>query len=179
MKFWIIAIAGTGFLFGCTKHVSTALDQYQTIAAGNYVMQDAVLINKGWTKIFEENFDTNLDQWDIWTGGGCNNELQYYQPENLQLVNGVLEINAKKEAKTGRTLPSNPVLSNYEFTSGRIESKAKISACTETPRVRILARIRIPTGNGMWPAFWTYGHPWPTQGEIDLLEARGNEPDRY
>lgn len=31
----------------------------------------------------------------------------------------------------------------------------------------------------MWPAFWSYGDPWPTQGEIDILEARGQEPDRF
>ena len=31
----------------------------------------------------------------------------------------------------------------------------------------------------MWPAFWTYGDPWPTQGEIDILEARGGEPTQF
>jgi beta-glucanase (GH16 family) len=31
----------------------------------------------------------------------------------------------------------------------------------------------------MWPAFWSYGDPWPTQGEIDILEARGQEPFTY
>ena len=41
------------------------------------------------------------------------------------------------------------------------------------------ARIQLPAGYGMWPAFWSYGDPWPTQGEIDFLEARGQEPTKY
>jgi len=45
--------------------------------------------------------------------------------------------------------------------------------------VRMIARIKLPTGYGMWPAFWSYGDPWPTQGEIDIMEARGNEPFKY
>ncbi len=31
----------------------------------------------------------------------------------------------------------------------------------------------------MWPAFWSYGDPWPTQGEIDIVEARGQDPFTY
>ena len=43
----------------------------------------------------------------------------------------------------------------------------------------MVARIKLPAGYGMWPAFWSYGDPWPTQGEIDILEARGQEPNSY
>lgn len=179
MKIIGYGIAGILLLSGCTKNVSTVTDLVSTVSRGDYIMEDSSLIKKGWTKIFEDQFDSDLGQWDIWTGGACNNELQFYQADNLQPVNGVLEIRAKKETVTGRTLPANPVLSSYLFTSGRIESKFTISANENTPRVRIMARIRIPSGYGMWPAFWSYGHPWPTQGEIDFLEARGQEPDKY
>jgi len=163
----------------CTKTVSTTNDLFTAVSRADYVIDDSVLYKVGWIKAFEENFDTNLNRWDIWTGGGCNNELQLYQANNLQLVNGILEIHTKKETVTGRILPSDTALGVFNFTSGRIESKAKYSACAETPSVLIMARIKLPTGYGMWPAFWSYGHPWPTQGEIDFLEARGNEPDRY
>ena len=163
----------------CTKNVSTANDLFTGLSKADYILDDSVLIKTGWTKTFEENFDTDLNRWDIWMGGACNNELEFYQAKNLKLADGILAIQVKKELVTGRTLPSNPALSSYNFTSGRIESKGKISANPETPRVRILARIKLPSGYGMWPAFWSYGHPWPTQGEIDFLEARGNEPDKY
>lgn len=43
----------------------------------------------------------------------------------------------------------------------------------------MVARIKFPAGYGMWPAFWSYGDPWPTEGEIDILEARGQEPTKY
>ena len=43
----------------------------------------------------------------------------------------------------------------------------------------MVARIKLPAGYGMWPAFWSYGDPWPTEGEIDILEARGQEPMKY
>jgi beta-glucanase (GH16 family) len=43
----------------------------------------------------------------------------------------------------------------------------------------MMARIKLPSGYGMWPAFWSYGDPWPTQGEIDILEARGQEDRKY
>jgi beta-glucanase (GH16 family) len=43
----------------------------------------------------------------------------------------------------------------------------------------MMARIKLPGGYGMWPAFWSYGDPWPTQGEIDILEARGQEDMKY
>ena len=179
MKQILYAITCIVLLMGCTKQVSTVNELFATVAKGDYHMQDSVLIKAGWTKTFEDAFDADLNQWDIWTGGACNNELQFYQSDNLQVRNGVLEIHAKKETVTGRTLPANPVLSSYDFSSGRIESKIKISANSETPKVRILARIKMPSGYGMWPAFWSYGHPWPTQGEIDFFEARGNEPDKY
>lgn len=45
--------------------------------------------------------------------------------------------------------------------------------------MRVAARILLPEGYGMWAAFWSYGDPWPTQGEIDYLEARGQEPYKY
>ena len=41
------------------------------------------------------------------------------------------------------------------------------------------ARLKLPAGYGMWPAFWSYGDPWPTQGEIDIVEMRGQLPFEY
>jgi beta-glucanase (GH16 family) len=118
---------------------------------------------------------------DVWTGGAFNNELQHYQPSNLAIVNGALVITAKKETVTGSTHPWDPTQKtfNYNYTSGRIECKTNVSANSSTPKVRMIARIKLPSGYGMWPAFWSYGDPWPTQGEIDFLEAKGQTPTQY
>ena len=136
-------------------------------------------LTPGWTKRFEENFSSDFNQWNIWTGGAYNNELQHYRQPNLLLSNGILSIEAKRENVTGATTPYDAALKSFEFTSGRIETKTHFSAGNTTPKVRMIARVKLPTGYGMWPAFWSYGDPWPTQGEIDILEARGNEPFKY
>ena len=150
-----------------------------SIGVCDYDLNESTLTSAGWTKRFDENFSTNLNQWNIWTGGAYNNELQHYRSANLVISNGVLSIVAKRENVTGATLPTNPTPKNFEFTSGRIESKATFSSSNPTPKVRMIARIKLPTGYGMWPAFWSYGNPWPTQGEIDIMEARGNESFKY
>lgn len=98
---------------------------------------------------------------------------------NLQLSSGVLNIICKKEAVTGPTTPFDATAKTFAYTSGRIESKLLYSASSTSPKIRMTARIKLPAGYGMWPAFWSYGDPWPTQGEIDILEARGQEPFQY
>jgi len=166
-------------LISCKKSGSSATDPVIPVSGCDYVMDETQLTANGWTKLFEDNFDSDLSKWTIWNGGAYNNELQLYQAANLSLVNGSLEIRAKKETATGPTLPNSSSTGSFNFTSGRIECKTNISANTNTPKVRIIARIKLPAGYGMWPAFWSYGDPWPTQGEIDFLEARGNEPYKY
>jgi beta-glucanase (GH16 family) len=149
------------------------------IGVCDYVFNEAAVTAAGYTKIFEDNFDADLSKWNIWTGGAFNNELQYYQAPNLQLLNGNLVITAKKETVTGVTTPFDATPKTFNYTSGRIECKTNISASAATPKVRIVARIKLPAGYGMWPAYWSYGDPWPTQGEIDYVEARGQEPFKY
>ncbi|MES2797633.1 MAG: glycoside hydrolase family 16 protein [Bacteroidota bacterium] len=144
----------------------------------DFNLDETTLTTTGWTKIFDENF-ANLSQWNTWTGGAFNNELQLYQGSNLQLSGGDILINAVKETKTGPTTPFDATSKTFNYTSGRIESKLLFSAASTSPKVRMTARIKLPTGYGMWPAFWSYGDPWPTQGEIDILEARGQEPFNY
>lgn len=133
----------------------------------------------GWTKIFEDDFSTDLSKWNTWNGGAYNNELQMYQAANMQISNGNLIISAVKETVTGPTTPSDATPKTFNYTSGRIESKTNFSASSVNPKIRIAARIKLPSGYGMWPAFWSYGDPWPTQGEIDILEARGQEEFKY
>ncbi len=75
------------------------------------------------------------------------------------------------EAYTGPDLVQRP------YTSARLETKGKF----EQRYGRIEARIRIPSGQGMWPAFWMLGNDidkagWPACGEIDIMENIGKEP---
>lgn len=106
---------------------------------------------------------------DVGTGDGGwgNGEQQYYRAENATLDGeGHLAITAKKEDFEGS-----------HYTSARLLTKGK----REFTHGRIEARMKLPAGQGMWPAFWMLGAnidtaPWPACGEIDVMESRGQEP---
>ncbi len=139
-------------------------------------------IEDGWVLVFDENFDeTNLSNWNVWKSGAFNEEIQLYRPEQLTIENSILTINVKREAITGDTTPTDNTPKNFEYVSGRLESKSQFGPSSEDGEntYRIMARIKMPSGNGMWPAFWTLGDDWPTNGEIDIVEARGNEPMEF
>jgi beta-glucanase (GH16 family) len=147
----------------------------------NYDMNEASVMNAGWTKTFNEDFSTDLSKWNIWQGGAYNNEYECYTSasKNLSLTNGVLSITAVKETVTGNTTNTQTTQKSFDFTSARIEAKSTISANSTTPKIRYSARIKLPAGYGMWPAFWSYGPAWPTNGEIDVMEAKGNLPLQF
>lgn len=132
--------------------------------------------------IWQDEFDTDgsvdSDSWifDIGTGeeifgqpGWGNNEQQYYtdRPENIRVEDGMLHITARKESFEGSNYTSAKILTRgkFERTYGRFE-----------------ARIQLPFGQGIWPAFWLLGDDsggsviWPQIGEIDIMEYRGQEP---
>lgn len=128
--------------------------------------------------VLSEEFDTdgapNSTVWDfdIGTGpngdGWGNQELQYYtaRPENVTIQNGVMLITAREESFEGS-----------QYTSARLLTKDRF----EQRYGRFEARIRLPFGQGIWPAFWMLGadideNPWPGAGEIDIMEYRGQNP---
>jgi beta-glucanase (GH16 family) len=152
-----------------------AWDLPQAATCGyQYTAQDA----QGWTLALDENFDTNLDKWNIWLGGAYNNEKQNYKAENLILKNGYLYIHGKRETTTGRRNPQDNTQKTFYFSSGRIETKELFTA-TETESIKMVARIQQPAAVGNWSAFWSYGDPWPTRGEIDIMEYLGHEPTKF
>ncbi|MCW2529738.1 MAG: glycoside hydrolase family 16 [Pseudonocardiales bacterium] len=109
--------------------------------------------------------------------GWGNNELQSYTalPTNASLDgNGNMAIRAIRETYTGTD--------NYtrQWTSARLDTLEKFSFTTGT----ISVRVKVPTGAGMWPAFWLLGSDlptvgWPESGEIDVLEALGGKNQMY
>src|SRR5258705_2579238 len=134
---------------------SSAIVAAASIGVCDYDLDESTLTSVGWTKRLDENCSSNFNQWNIWTGGAFNNELQYYQAPNLVLNGGALNIEAKRETVTGATTPFDATPKTFQFTSGRIESKTSFSASNTTPKVRMIARIKLPTGYGMSPAFWS------------------------
>jgi beta-glucanase (GH16 family) len=117
----------------------------------------------------------DASKWTYDTGGNGwgNNELEYYtnRTQNAQIKSGNLVITAQKETYTG----SDGVTRNY--TSARLKTQGLFNQAYG----RFEARIKIPAGQGMWPAFWMLGNnissvSWPKCGEIDIMENIGKEP---
>ena len=131
---------------------------------------------------FDDNFDTlvweddfndetlNETFWNFELGDGCpdlcgwgNNELQLYTNSNHRLENGMLIIGVQSEEQG--------------YSSTRITTKDK----KEFQYGKIEARLKVPVGAGLWPAFWALGNDidtkgWPLCGEIDIMEYVGRRP---
>jgi beta-glucanase (GH16 family) len=135
-----------------------------------------------WRLVWNDEFNggngsaPDKSKWVIETGGNGwgNNELEYYtnRVDNVQMQDGRLIITAKSEGYSD----SQGVFRAY--TSARIKTQGKFSQRYG----RIEARIQIPRGQGLWPAFWMLGDDiatvgWPACGEIDIMENIGKEPD--
>jgi len=129
---------------------------------------------EGWTLIWQDEFEAdkiNPANWtyDLGGWGWGNGEAQFYtsRPENARLENGMLVIEARQEKYE----------SSY-YTSARL----KTQGLQEFQYGRIEARLKVPVGAGLWPAFWMLGNDfngsnWPDCGEIDIMEYLGKEPD--
>ncbi len=135
------------------------------------------------TLLFQDEFDgTSLDltKWSYETGNGCpglcgwgNNEKEYYtnSSQNVNVTGGYLNLTACSSP--------NHLGTGSDFTSGKINTRNKFDRLYG----RFEARMKMPVGTGLWPAFWMlptnneYGG-WPTSGEIDIMEYRGDLQNR-
>lgn len=163
------------FLFSCEK------EQEKKPTVIFPPIPNGPIVGVNWELVFEDNFNGDLSKWKVWNSGAFNNELQLYRPQQLSTANGILSISAKREAIKGGTYPFDATPKSFEYVSGRMETTSEFgpSKADNETEYRFIARIKLPKGNGMWPAFWSTSDPWPTKGEIDILEGRGNTPDRF
>ena len=142
-----------------------------------------------YTQVWSDEFDgaggASVDpaKWSFDLGDGCtsgncgwgNNEKEYYTnaPENASLDGqGHLAIVARPAV-----LNVSCYYGPCRYTSAKITTRGKLAAAPG----RVEARIRIPAGQGLWPAFWMLGNDfptvgWPTSGELDIMENKGSAP---
>ncbi len=132
----------------------------------------------GWKLIWSDEFnysglpDTRKWGYDIGDNGWGNNEKQYYsayRSENARVVDGKLIIEARRDFYL-----------DHEYTSARLVTTNK----GDWTYGRIEVRAKLPSGKGTWPAIWmlptdwSLGNKgWPDNGEIDIMEHVGYDPD--
>ncbi len=144
-----------------------AVPALAVVLAGGLVAPADASWSLAWSDEFNE---TALDggSWSYDIGTGCpslcgwgNNELQYYRSQNVTVSGGNLVITSRAESYGGAS-----------FTSGKIHTRGKRTFLYG----RVEMRAKIPTGGGMWPAFWmmpqddAYGG-WAASGELDIMES--------
>lgn len=128
----------------------------------------------GWRLAWSDEFDASAIDRSAWTfdlggGGWGNGESEAYtdRPENARIEDGCLVIEARREKRAG----------SY-YTSARL----KTEGLRNFGYGRVEARMKVPAGRGLWPAFWLLGSDirqkgWPACGEIDIVECIGRDPD--
>jgi beta-glucanase (GH16 family) len=136
----------------------------------------------GWVLTWSDEFNgangssPDPTKWVADSGGNGwgNDELEYYtaRKQNVRQENGNLVIEAVKERFTG------PDGVQREYTSARLKTEGLF----RQRYGRFEARIQIPAGKGLWPAFWMLGDDfstvgWPKCGEIDIMESIGSDAD--
>jgi beta-glucanase (GH16 family) len=149
------------FTASCKKsevHTNPIVLPVQTVTAPD------TSVPANYTLVWSDEFNgTAIDttKWTFETGNlNVNNEKEYYQAANATEANGNLIITAKAESVNG-----------WPYTSARMNTLNKVSA----QYGRIEARIKLPLGLGLWPAFWMMGTnintvSWPQCGEMDIME---------
>lgn len=120
----------------------------------------------GYQLAWQDEFSGAALNTQLWTAANTNiptnNSLQDYLPQQVSVAGGLLKITSQNTPSRG--LP---------YRSGLITSK------TLQKYGRWEIRANLPTTTGMWPAIWLLADaPWPSQGEIDIMENRGNEPTK-
>jgi beta-glucanase (GH16 family) len=172
---------------GIFQNVANGVVTYKYLQTGNYTVNVvaksssnktitksisisvAVQYNLVWSDEFNNTGAPDASKWgyDLGAGGWGNSELQYYtnRAENVNIDNGTLKINLKREAFSGSA-----------FTSARILTKNKFSF----KYGKVECRAKLPVGGGTWPAIWVLGDnintvSWPACGEIDIMEHVGNQ----
>ncbi|HEY3291232.1 MAG TPA: glycoside hydrolase family 16 protein [Anaerolineae bacterium] len=154
---------------------SLLMSLFGQVALGTPVMASVDDKSLTWKLSWADEFNgangapVNSSKWEFDTGGkwGNGTELQYYtdRTANASQLGGNLVITATKESYGGNA-----------YTSARVKTYTKFSQTYG----RFEARVIVPTGQGIWPAFWILGNDiytsgWPKCGEVDLMEHVNNE----
>lgn len=158
----VLLVASCLLIFNCNPDDTQTVTNFDTLSMQDEFDVDGALDPTIWGYEIGNGEAQGIPGWG-------NNELEYYTDrlENVVVEDGMLKIRALQEDFEG-----------FGYTSGRILTQGKF----QQKYGRFEARIKLPWGQGLWPAFWMLGDDndgailWPQRGEIDIMENRGQEP---
>lgn len=155
----------------------------------NNVVTTAEVTPSDWVLLWSDEFDAlpgsgfDRTKWSAEIGDGTmngipgwgNGELQYYGGENAVIDGENLIVAARQNSDPNKLC----YYGMCEYTSSRLVSTDKFTA----KYGRVEASVKVPFGQGIWPAFWMLGDDigevgWPQSGEIDIMEHIGREPTK-
>lgn len=175
---WWIGLVALAVVF-CVGMVVNLTDRLDDRGA-------AAELPPGAVRVLDETFDgDSLDTslWNTchwWNDNGCtiasNDELQWYQPNQVEVGDGRLSLTAEPRRVQG----SDGNL--YRYVSGMVSTgppSADDPARFEFTYGRVTARVRAPSGDGLWSALWLLPSSTESRPEIDILEVLGNDPSQW
>ncbi len=161
MKCLLLCIVLPLLITACKKGSSVARQNTTPATTGGGTISTGTT---GYKLVWADEFDStavNTGKWNFETGNlNLNDEKEAYEKANATVSNGNLIITARQQSMDGQP-----------YTSARLNTQNKFSV----QYGRIEARIKMPPGAGLWPAFWMLGAnintvSWPQCGEIDIME---------
>lgn len=167
------------FILSALSNVLIAQDGCLIQGLHNLTNVDCEFFEHGdWVLVFEDDFEGNHLNKDVWYT--CEDgwdrvhgaELQYYKDDNIFIQDGILHLEAREEPGMYEYWDfhedGTPFLTSdfFQYTSGWIQTKKSFLYG------KIEVKCRIPSGQGLWPAFWLFGNGY----ELDIFEFQGQNP---
>lgn len=171
---WAVLVLSLLLIVSCNSHGN---------ADGGSHLPNAPLGQSGeWKLVFHDEFDgpaLDRDSWVTchwWNDQGCtiasNNELQWYQPDDVTVEDGKLILRARE--RSVRAPDGTP----FDYTSGMVSTGStsyRGPVRHEFKYVHVEVRARVPAGRGLWPAIWMLPVSRISTPEIDILEILGHD----
>lgn len=124
-----------------------------------------------WRLTWSDDFTgtDSLRDWNLSTGSGWGNQqLEDYSPGNVAVgPSGGLIITASRDGHGSRCW-----YGACDYSSGRLDTKGRF----QQEYGIFAARIKLPAGHGLWPAFWMESANSAPYGEVDVIETSNKKP---
>lgn len=137
------------------------------------------ILDEEYKLVFDDEFDgetLDTSKWGYnYSWGHSHNHSGWCVPENVIVKDGILTLlgtNEQHPDAVGKQATFNNQKYDITYTSGAVNTNSTY----KFNYGYFEARLKMPKGKGMWPAWWMLSNGWPP--EIDMLEILGSRPNQ-